>query len=400
MNKVLHCLSRVPWFKVATVITVLLAIAYLVLFFIGFTNLANIIAINVLQTLMLTFFLVALHHFIKLNVLTMLKTVAHCDDEAAKQSLLGYWLSALSDLVLIVVWVLMLLMIWGIESDNLLAWLYVITFTGVKVGSTSFSISYLFKAVVMFFVVYYAMRLLLMLIERKVFPYTRFDQGTKDAISTVFGYAGLLLAIVMAVYTLGISSTSLAFIVSAFTFGLSFGLKEIFNNFISGIILFIERPIKVGDWVDVGGESGVVKHIRLRATTVETFARKTLLIPNSQFITSIVSNDLYNPIARSAITIEAGYDDDPQAVKDVLLSVAESNPKVMKDPKPSVLFVNFNDSGLEFCLRFFCMTEDRATLTSELRYAIVEEFRRAGLEIPYPKRDIYIKESPEGGAAA
>lgn len=393
MSKFISMLEKIEWFKVVTVVLAIYAIIYLILLFFGFTNFANRVTVDSMQTIMLALFLVSLHFFIKSNIRMAVLTFTEDDEQTVDQSLWLYWLVMVCDIVILVVWFLMMLMIWGIESDNLFAWLYMITFTGVKVGDASFSITYLLKAVVIYFVVYYVMRLILMLMERKVFPYTHFDQGTKDAISTVFGYAGLLLAIVVAVYSLGISSTSLAFIVSAFTFGLSFGLKEIFNNFISGVILFIERPIKVGDWVDVGGESGVVKNIKLRATTVETFARKTLLIPNSQFITSVVSNDLYNPIARSAITIEAGYDDDPALVKEVLLSVAKSNPSVMKDPEPSVLFVDFNDSGLEFCLRFFCMTEDRATLTSELRYTIIEEFRKAGLEIPYPKRDVYIKEN-------
>ncbi|MDF1796978.1 MAG: mechanosensitive ion channel [Coxiellaceae bacterium] len=371
------------------------AVLYLIAIFIGLANLANVVLTSIIQTVLLTTILWALHYVIKYNLRAMIKVSLGYNDDQTNDSLLLYWLTMICDVVIVIVWILAMLMIWGVEQDALLAWLYVITFKGVKVGETSFSITYLLKAVVVFLVVYYIMRLILRLIEKKVLPYTRFDQGTKDAISTVFGYAGLLLAIVMGVYALGISSTSLAFIVSAFTFGLSFGLKEIFNNFISGLILFIERPIKVGDWVEVGGESGVVKTIRLRATTVETFARKTLLVPNSQFITSTVSNDLYNPIARSEIVVECGYDDDPEVVRATLLSVVAEHPKVKKTPAPVVLFMNFNDSGLEFALRFFCMTEERTGLTSEIRYAIVEKFRQAGLEMPYPKRDIYIKEQPK-----
>ncbi|MDF1654462.1 MAG: mechanosensitive ion channel [Coxiellaceae bacterium] len=370
------------------------AVFYVIAIFTGYTNLANAILINVIQTCMLTTVLWALHYVVKSNLKLMIKVAYGYDNEQVTASLLLYWLTVIIDVVLVFAWVLAMLMIWGVDPDRIIAWGYIITFKGVRVGETSFSVTYLLKAVFVFLIVYYIMRLLLRLIEKKVLPYTKFDQGTKDAVTTVFGYAGLLLAIVMGVYALGISSTSLAFIVSAFTFGLSFGLKEIFNNFISGLILFIERPIKVGDWVDVGGESGVVKNIKLRATTVETFARKTLLIPNSQFITSVVSNDLYNPIARSEIKIECGYEDDPHKVRDLLLSIVADHPKVKKNPAPTVLFLNFNESGLEFALRFFCMTEERASVTSEMRYLIVEGFREAGFEIPYPKRDIYIKEQP------
>ncbi|MDF1761091.1 MAG: mechanosensitive ion channel [Coxiellaceae bacterium] len=394
MDRLYNWLSSEKLMHFSAAVIKVFAVLYVIAVFIGLTNLANVVLTDVIQTVLLTTILWALHYVIKSNLRVMIKVMRGYDDEKTNESLLLYWLTLSFDVVIFIAWALAMLMIWGIERDVLFAWLYLITFKGVKVGETSFSITYLLKAVVIFFVVYYVMRLILRLIEKKVLPYTRFDQGTKDAISTVFGYAGLLLAIVIGVYALGISSTSLAFIVSAFTFGLSFGLKEIFNNFISGIILFIERPIKVGDWVDVGGESGVVKNIKLRATTVETFARKTLLIPNSQFITSTVSNDLYNPIARSEIVIECGYDDDPIQVRDLLLSIVADHPKVKKSPAPVVLFMDFNESGLGFALRFFCMTEDRTNLTSEIRYTIIEKFREAGLEIPYPKRDIYIKEQP------
>ncbi len=390
INKIFSC----PWFTFSTYLVVVVSVGFAVLAFTGYVNLVTVLAVSIVQALMLTSVMAALHFVIKNTLMHFISSLTGEADEAIAKSLWLYWLTVIFDVGIFITWLLMMSMICGLDSDSLIAWLYLITFTGVKVGSASFSITYLLKAVVIYFVVYYIMRLILRLMETKVFPYTHFDQGTKDAISTVFGYAGLLFAIVMGVYALGISSTSLAFIVSAFTFGLSFGLKEIFNNFISGVILFIERPIKVGDWVDVAGESGVVKNIKLRATTVETFARKTLLIPNSQFITSVVCNDLYNPIARSAITIEAGYDDNPEVIRDVLLAVAKAHKGVMKTPEPSVLFMDFNDSGLEFCLRFFCMTEDRSTITSELRYAIVEAFSKAGLEMPYPKRDVYIKENP------
>lgn len=393
MSRFISRIIQFDWFSISTFGISLLAVVYVVLNLLGYSNLAIVLSVDILQTIMLSIFLLAIHFAIK-NAVQILLGISMNEEDDDDSKLWQYWIMVAADLSIIVFWFLMMLMLWGLDSDSLTAWLYLITFTGVKVGSASFSITYLLKAIAIFFVVYYAMRLLLKLIEVKVFPYTHFDQGTKDAISTIFGYAGLLFAIVMGVYALGISSTSLAFIVSAFTFGLSFGLKEIFNNFISGVILFIERPIKVGDWVDVAGEKGVVKNIKLRATTVETFSRKTLLIPNSQFITSVVSNDLYNPVARSSIMIEAGYDDNPNQVKEVLLEVAKSHKKVMKKPEPSVIFSDFGESGLAFELRFFCMTEARTNVTSELRYAIVAAFSDAGLEIPYPKRDLYIKENP------
>lgn len=372
------------------VFAVVLTIVYFLLTFLGYDQLANVVLVGVLQTAVLALVFYQMHHVTRGVIAFLVKRYYEKRRSQADGKLLIYWSVVAFDLVYLCLFAVALLLIWGVHPDAIIDWVDLVFFKGVQVGETAFSVSYVLKAVIVYLVVYYLSKLIIRLVESKVFPYTRFDESTKSAISTVLGYSGLLLAIVLAVYTLGISSTSLAFIVSAFTFGLSFGLKEIFNNFISGIILFIERPIKVGDWVDVAGESGVVKNIKLRATTVETFSRKTLLIPNAQFITSVISNDLYNPVARGIITIECSYDDEPEKVRDLLLQVAARHQGVMQDPEPSVIFNNFNDSGLEFLLRFFCLTKNRTTIANELRYDIFNAFKEAGIEIPYPKRDVYI----------
>ena len=157
----------------------------------------------------------------------------------------------------------------------------------------------------------------------------------------------------------------------------------------------IERPIKVGDWVNVGEENGVVKKIRLRSTTVETFDKKTLLIPNSLFITSPVNNDLYNPVSRSTVAIECSYDDDPVLVQELLLKLAKEQTGVMEKPTPEAVFTGFGKNGLGFELRFFCKTIQRIEITSKIRFEIVKVFRENNIEIPFPKQDLYIKELPE-----
>jgi len=368
---------------------------YLLAIFLGYLIAANALVVNVVQSFMLIVLLFSLHYIFKDIVYRLVRLVSKDEINSMSDSMMLYWLSIVFDIVLVVLAIMALLLIWGVYPPNVIHAFDAVFFVGVKVGKTSFSVWYVLKAVIMFLIVYYIFRFILYLVESRVYPFTHFDEGTQQAVSTVIGYIGLFMAIIMAVYSLGISSTSLAFVVSAFTFGLSFGLKEIFNNFVSGLILLIERPIKAGDWVDVGGESGVVKRVQLRATVVETFDRKTLMIPNSQFVTTVVSNDLFNPISRSTILVECSYDDDLELVQKTLLNIVQTHEDVLQDPPSSVIFNNFGGSGIEFKVWFFCPTRLRAGITSKIRNCIFNEFKRLGIEIPYPKREIYLHKGTE-----
>lgn len=392
-----------PMVKLATSkwlpnILLVFLVAYPLAVFLGYADLINTFIMNLTQTIILITIVYSLHLACKRLISTILQSFNHSKDVLEAKSILNYWIMVCIDILLTASLIILTLLIWGLYPQTIYDVLNTIFISGIKIGESNFSVFFILKAVAVFFVVFYIFKLLLNILEKHVFPYTHADDGAKDAIQTIIGYIGLILAGIMAIYALGISSTSLAFIVSAFTFGISFGLKEIFNNFISGLILFIERPIKIGDWVNVAGETGVVKKIKLRATTVETFDKKTLMIPNSQFITSVVSNDLYNPISRATIALECGYDDDPQRVKSALIETAKAENGVLSDPEPSAVFTGFNESGLGFELRFHCQTIEKATICSNIRFSIIEAFRKEGFEIPYPKRDIYIKEGPNQAA--
>lgn len=369
-----------------------LAVLYPIFIFLGLRAISNAFLVGAIQTIGIFVVFMLFKTMVSLIVDQLAKKLFSHKGKKKKKEIFTYWVQACVHIILIFGLVVLLLLIWGVYPHTVFEFLDTIFFTGFKVGGSDFSVLYLVKAIVIYFVVYYFFRLVLFAIEQHAFPYMQLDKGTKSAISTIVGYAGFVLAIVFAVYSLGLSGASLAFIVSAFTFGISFGLKEIFSNFISGLILLIERPIKVGDWVNVGSESGEVKRIRLRSTTVETFDKKTLLVPNSNFITSTVSNDLYNPTSRAVIDIECGYDDDPVLVQELLLKIAQENTDVLQDPAPSVIFTGFNASGLGFKLRFFCNTTEKVGLMSKIRFEIIKVFREHNIEIPYPKQDVYIKE--------
>ena len=177
--------------------------------------------------------------------------------------------------------------------------------------------------------------------------------------------------------------------------GIGFGLQNITNNFVSGLIILIERPIKVGDRIEVADITGDVVNISMRATTVITNDNISIIVPNSEFVSSTVINWSHTDRnVRFNFDVGVSYKEDPARIKELLLRVAEDNEGVLKAPKPDVLFKEFADSALVFTLRVWTRTYiDRpGVLKSMLYYEIHSMFKQHGVEIPYPQRDVHIKE--------
>ena len=178
------------------------------------------------------------------------------------------------------------------------------------------------------------------------------------------------------------------------TVGLSFGLKDIFANFVSGIIILFERPIRVGDTVTVGGSSGRVSRIRIRSTTITDWDRRELIVPNNAFLSEKIINwSLSDRVGRVVIDVGIGYGSDPAKAQEILLQTAKDNPVVMKDPGPSVLFTGFGADSLDFALRAFVPTSDRMKVGTEIRHEIFKRFKQAGIEIPFAQHDVHLDTS-------
>ncbi|MGD2134929.1 MAG: mechanosensitive ion channel [Gemmatimonadales bacterium] len=227
----------------------------------------------------------------------------------------------------------------------------------------------------------------------------RYDiaEGARVAIATLVRYCVVALGFIVIVQSSGIDLSALTVLAGALGVGLGFGLQNIINNFESGLIILFERPIKIGDRVDVGNLRGNVVDIRARATTIVTNDNIAIIVPNSEFISQRVTNWSFTDAnVRTSVPVGVAYGTDPAQVRRALLDVAAAHPGVLGDPKADVLFTEFADSSLNFALRVW--TSDFATrpavLRSELNFLIAQKFADEGIQIPFPQRDLHIKSGP------
>jgi potassium efflux system protein len=230
--------------------------------------------------------------------------------------------------------------------------------------------------------------------------FRRLGPGERYAFVTIVKYAVVLAGLAFAFDAVGIGWSSIQWLVAAVGLGLGFGLQEIFANFISGLIILFERPIRVGDTVSVGEINGTVSKIRIRATWITGFDRKELVVPNKTFVTGQLINwTLSDPVLRLEIPVGIAYGSDTDRAIEVLTKVAKDSIRVLHDPPPQVFFLSFGDSALQFELRVFTRgVNQRFLARHELHMAIDKAFREAGIEISFPQRDIHVRSVPRDWA--
>jgi len=250
-------------------------------------------------------------------------------------------------------------------------------------------------ALIALLVTYIAFKNLPGLVEMLVIQRLPLDAGARYALSTVLRYVIAIIGLSISASAIGLSWSNVQWLAAALTFGLAFGLQEIFANFVSGLIILAERPIRLGDTVTVGQTSGTVTRIRMRATTITDWDRKEMVIPNKNFITNDVVNwTLSDPVLRVIIPVGVSYGSDVDKVERTLFKIARAHKVVLEDPKPQVWFTGFGDSTLNFELRAFIPHIDYLLKTKhELHNAVFKEFKKAGIEIAFPQRDLHIRTS-------
>ena len=247
---------------------------------------------------------------------------------------------------------------------------------------------------VLTFLLFYLTAKLRKYVVYKLLANSKIELGVRIAFGTIFRYIVLVIGFVIVLQTVGIDLSALTILAGALGVGIGFGLQNITNNFVSGIIILFERPIKVGDRIEVGDVYGDVINISMRSTTVVTNDNIAIIVPNSDFISSKVINWSYtDKKVRFNIPVGVSYNEDPEQIKKLLLEVVDNNEGVLKNPVPEVLFDEFADSSLNFKLRVWTSVyiNRPSVLRSQLYFEIFKKFKQYNIEIPFPQRDIHIK---------
>jgi len=272
----------------------------------------------------------------------------------------------------------------------------------VPLGSSGLSLGVLIELAVLLLVLFFVTARFRAWLVRRLEAGTKLDASARQAIGSIFNYVTLFVGFILILQTVGIDMTGLSVLAGGLGIGLGFGLQNIANNLVSGLIVLLERPIKIGDRIEVAGTEGQVVEIRARGTIVLTNDNIAIIIPNSRFITEEVVNWSYaDAKVRFRIPVSVGFESDVRLVERILMEVAAANKDVLTDPQPAVRFVEFGDSGLKFELRAWSTTliQRKGKLVSDLNFAILEAFRANGVSIPFPQRDVHLKRSPSPRSA-
>ncbi|MDX1496536.1 MAG: mechanosensitive ion channel [Salinisphaeraceae bacterium] len=301
----------------------------------------------------------------------------------------------------------LLLRVWGLydQSAKLLSTL---ASEGIKIGEKTHIVpSKILVGIFLFALLITATRWIKRRLNNRWLHHTPMHPGTREAVATMFGYITFIIALLIGLTFAGFNLSSLTIIAGALGVGIGFGLQNIANNFISGLILLFERPIRPGDFISVGETTGFVRKVSIRSTELETLDRMSVIVPNSDMLANHVQNwTLRDPFGRIIIPVGVAYGSDTELVKKILLDVAANNDDVIKAghpfiPGPQVLFKGFGDSSLDFELRVFIRQVDkRLLITSAINFAIDAGFREHKVNSPFPQRDLWFRNAPpaaEGG---
>jgi small-conductance mechanosensitive channel len=270
----------------------------------------------------------------------------------------------------------------------------VLNYTLFTIGNLLVTPLFLVKVIVFVSLLSLGAHLVRKVLRERILARTSLDEGLKYALSVAVGYLIFFAGATIGLQSMGLDLSSITFLGGAVGLGIGVGLQSIVNNFVSGLILLAERPIKVGDRVEIENLTGDVIQIAARSTWVRTNDNVVIIVPNSEFTSKRVTNWTANDrCVRITLQVGTSYSSDPEQVRRLLLQVAKEHPDVLVDPAPDVIFADFGDSSLDFELRVWTMNQVRTPqiLKSDLYFSIFKILQREGIEIPFPQRDLHLR---------
>jgi len=272
----------------------------------------------------------------------------------------------------------------------------VLRFKLFTVGGTDVSLLTIIVMAIVVFVSTKIAKLLKNYFNRAVFPRFKIDSGLQSSLSKLIGYIVITIGIIIALQGMGIRLSALTVFAGVLGVGIGFGMQSITANFVSGIAILFERQIKEGDMVKVGNMIGTVMKIKLRSSIIRTIDNEHLIVPNTEFVNTTVENMSHSdPRLRLHVEVGVAYGTDPYLVREALLEAARLTENILDVPEPDVLFSSFGDSALNFVIRVWVAGPAiQLMVKSQLRYAIVERFRQRGITIPFPQRDVHLRQLP------
>ncbi|GLS88361.1 mechanosensitive ion channel protein MscS [Cypionkella aquatica] len=374
---------------VSTVVTAI-AIAAPVLGVIGYVSAANALIWPAINTLTLFAVMVVLQGFIAELYVTVSRS-AEAQREALVPVLAGFVITCAAMPLLALIWgarVVDLLDLWDSFRSG-------VSLGGVRISPTNFLI-----LAIVFAVSYAVTRLVQGGLKSSILPRTSLDQGGQNAIVSGVGYAGVMLSALLAINAAGIDLSGLALVASALSVGIGFGLQTIVSNFVSGIILLVERPVSEGDWIEVGTTQGIVQAISVRSTRIQTFDRSDVIVPNSDLITGRVTNwTRFNMSGRITLPVSVPFTSDSRRVEAILRAIVEAQPLAILTPPPVIALMGFSGEVMNFEIRLILRDiYFQVAVRSEINHQIVERFGSDGVLMSNAHRD-YLKKAADDAKA-